>query len=159
MARLVVGDDAPDFEAMLQDGSTIRLETILSAADCAGLILYFYPKDSTPGCTVQACDFRDRWSRLQAAGWRVIGVSKDGEASHQRFIDRQRLPFDLIVDAAGNLMQMYGAWGEKRNYGRTYEGVIRSSFAIMASGRLAWVGYGVRTKGHVDRLLAALGID
>ncbi len=157
MARLQVGDRAPNFSALIQDGSTVSLEQILETAE-SGLLLYFYPKDSTPGCTTQAGDFRDHWQDLQQNGWKVIGVSRDGEESHRQFIEANALPFDLIVDADAELMEAFRAWGEKTNYGRKYMGVIRSTFAIDSSGTIVWAGYGVRAKGHVERVLRDLGI-
>ena len=101
------GDTAPDFTATIQDGSSFNLQTAL---EDSGVILYFYPKDSTPGCTTQACDFRDAKDTFESAGWRVIGVSRDSEVSHQRFIDAQSLNFDLIVDNDTSLHELYGAW-------------------------------------------------
>jgi peroxiredoxin Q/BCP len=158
MTRQSEGDIAPDFSAVLQDGSRIRLSELLESKSKTGIILYFYPKDSTPGCTTQACDFRDNWNILTTAGWRVLGVSKDGEVSHKKFIDKYQLPFDLIVDTDAKLMEAYGAWGEKKNYGRKYFGVIRSTIVIDSNGKIIWARYGVKAKGHVDRLLKALGI-
>tara|TARA_B110000003_G_scaffold30253_1_gene28357 strand:+ start:1711 stop:2196 length:486 start_codon:yes stop_codon:yes gene_type:complete len=154
---LEVGKIAPDFEAELTNGNKVILSDILSSGN--KVILYFYPKDSTPGCTVQACDFRDNFSRLQSAGFRVIGVSKDSSKSHQKFIDTYELPFDLIVDANTELHQLYGVWREKMNYGKTYMGVSRSTFVIDTDSKLISVGYNVRASGHVDRLVKELGIE
>ena len=125
---LEVGEMAPDFEAELTNGDKVILSNILSSGQ--KVILYFYPKDSTPGCTVQACDFRDNFSKLQSAGFRVLGVSKDSSKSHQKFIDTHELPFELIVDSDTELHQLYGVWREKMNYGKTYMGVSRSTFVI-----------------------------
>jgi len=157
MAELTVGDAAPDFEATLTDGSTVSLSEMLAAGD--GVILYFYPKDDTPGCTTQACDFRDNWGLLGAAGWRVIGISKDSAKSHEKFIDKHDLPFELIIDEDTALNQLYGTWTEKSFMGRTFLGCIRSTFAISPDGNLAWVGYRVQAKGHVERLMSDLGIE
>ncbi|MDE0953359.1 MAG: peroxiredoxin [Candidatus Poseidoniales archaeon] len=154
---LEVGQTAPDFEAELTNGDKILLSDILSSG--GKVILYFYPKDSTPGCTVQACDFRDNFSQLQSAGFRVLGVSKDSSESHQKFIDKHELPFELIVDKDIVLHQLYGVWREKMNYGKTYLGVSRSTFVIGANGKLISVGYNVRASGHVDRLVKELGIE
>ena len=150
------GDAAPDFTATLQDGCSFNLQEALKDS---GVILYFYPKDSTPGCTTQACDFRDAKDSLGSAGWRVIGVSRDSEASHQKFIDTQGLNFDLIVDDDTSLHELYGAWGEKTNYGKTYMGAIRSTFVISQEGTIQWAGRNVRATGHVARLLKELNLE
>ncbi|MCH1524575.1 MAG: peroxiredoxin [Candidatus Thalassarchaeaceae archaeon] len=154
---LEVGKMAPDFEAELTNGDKVTLSNILSSGE--KVILYFYPKDSTPGCTVQACDFRDNFSKLQSAGFRVLGVSKDSSKSHQKFIDTHELPFELIVDSDTELHQLYGVWREKMNYGKTYMGVSRSTFVIDIDSKLISVGYNVRASGHVDRLVKELGIE
>jgi|TARA_B110000438_G_scaffold42758_1_gene42657 peroxiredoxin Q/BCP len=154
---LEVGQMAPDFEAELTNGDMIKLSEVLKSGE--NVVLYFYPKDSTPGCTVQACDFRDNFSSLQSAGYRVIGVSKDSSKSHQKFIDKYELPFELIVDPDIILHQSYGVWREKMNYGKTYLGVSRSTFVIGTDGKLISVGYNVRASGHVDRLVRELGIE
>jgi len=154
---LEVGEMAPDFEAELTNGDKVILSNILSSGQ--KVILYFYPKDSTPGCTVQACDFRDNFSKLQSAGFRVLGVSKDSSKSHQKFIDTHELPFELIVDSDTELHQLYGVWREKMNYGKTYMGVSRSTFVIDIDSKLISVGYNVRASGHVDRLVKELGIE
>ena len=154
--KLAVGDKAPDFEATITNGTTIRLSEILGSGE--GIVLYFYPKDNTPGCTTEACDFRDNFNRLQGAGWRVIGVSKDLTKSHTNFANKYQLPFDLIVDEDIALHKMYGAWKEKRMYGKTFLGCLRSTFAIAPDRTIVWAGYGVRAKGHVDRLMNDLGI-
>ena len=154
---LEVGQKAPDFSAQITNGDKIKLSDVLSSNQ--KVILYFYPKDSTPGCTVQACDFRDNFSRLKNAGYKVIGVSKDSSSSHQKFIDKHELPFDLIVDSEIELHQLYGVWREKTNYGKTYMGVSRSTFVIDTNGTLISVGYNVRASGHVDRLVKELGLE
>ena len=154
---LEVGDKAPDFDALLTDGSQISLNDILS--DDKRVVLYFYPKDNTPGCTTQACDFRDNYSILQSAGYRVLGVSKDSSQSHLNFTDKYELNFDLIVDQDIELHQKYGVWREKNNYGKTYMGVSRSTFVIDTDGSLIWVGYNIRAKGHVEKLMRELSIE
>ena len=123
------------------------------------MILYFYPRDSTPGCTTQACDFRDSFDRLKEGGWRVIGVSTDSAKSHQKFTEKNDLPFELVVDEEAPLHESYGTWREKKMYGKTYMGTLRSTFAIGQDGTLEWVGYGVRAKGHVDGLIEALKVS
>ena len=163
LTELAVGDTAPDFEAIITDGTTIRLSEILASGEhrlggLCGVILYFYPRDDTPGCTTQACDFRDGFGSFSGSGWRVIGVSTDSAESHQKFIDKHDLPFELIVDGEADLHEAYGTWREKKMYGRTYMGTLRSTFAISSEGTLEWVGYGVRAKGHVEGLMESLGV-
>ena len=154
--ELAVGDTAPDFEEEVTDGSKVSLSGILSNGE--KVILYFYPRDNTPGCTTQACDFRDSFGRFEGSGWRVIGVSTDSAKSHQKFIDRHELPFELIVDEEANLHEKYGTWREKNMYGKTYMGTLRSTFAIESDGTIAWAGYGVRAKGHVESLIDDLKV-
>ncbi len=154
---LEVGDKAPDFDALLTDGSQVSLNDILSNDE--RVVLYFYPKDNTPGCTTQACDFRDNYSILQSAGYRVLGVSKDSSKSHLNFTDKYELNFDLIVDQDIELHQKYGVWREKNNYGKTYMGVSRSTFVIDTDGTLIWVGYNIRAKGHVEKLMRENSIE
>tara|TARA_B100000959_G_C14982157_1_gene624016 strand:- start:1290 stop:1805 length:516 start_codon:yes stop_codon:yes gene_type:complete len=154
--QLEVGDSAPEFEAMISDGGRVELSEIISGGN--GVILYFYPRDSTPGCTTQACDFRDNFGRLTGSGWRVLGVSTDGAKSHQKFIEKNGLPFDLIVDEDAVLHELYGTWREKNMYGKTYMGTLRSTFVISNKGELEWVGYGVRAKGHVEALVEFLQV-
>ena len=154
---LEVGEKAPNFDALLTDGSQISLKGILSEGK--RVILYYYPKDNTPGCTTQACDFRDNYSALNDAGYRVFGVSKDSAKSHQNFTNKYELNFDLIVDQDIELHQKYGVWREKNNYGKTYMGVSRSTFVIDTDGSLIWVGYNIRAKGHVEKLMRELSIE
>lgn len=154
--HLSVGDKAPEFEATLTDGTVVTLAEMLQES---GVILYFYPKDSTPGCTTQACDFRDNFGAVKASGWRVIGISKDSAKSHQKFIGKHQLPFDLIVDEERELNELYGTWAEKKLYGRTFLGCLRSTFAISQDGNLAWAKYNVKATGHVERLMRDLGIE
>ena len=154
--ELSAGDAAPEFEASVTDGSSIRLSEMLSSGD--GVILYFYPRDNTSGCTVQACDFRDSFGRFTDSEWRVIGVSTDSAQSHQKFIDKNSLPFELIVDENFSLHEAYGTWREKNMYGKTYMGTLRSTFVIGSNGILRWVRYKVSPKGHVDELLSDLGV-
>ena len=155
--ELEIGGIAPDFEATITDGSKVSLSEMLSSRE--KVILYFYPRDNTPGCTTQACDFRDNFGRLSGSGWRVIGVSTDSAKSHQKFIEKHELPFDLVVDEEASLHESYGTWREKSMYGKKYMGTLRSTFAIDSDGTLAWVGYGVRTKGHVDALIESLKVE
>ena len=145
MQELAVGENAPDFIANITDGDTIKLSEILSAGE--GVILYFYPRDNTSGCTVQACDFRDSFGRFT-----------DSAQSHQKFIDKNSLPFELVVDDDSSLHEAYGTWREKNMYGNTYMGTLRSTFVIDSKGILQWVRYKVSPKGHVDELLSDLGV-
>lgn len=127
---LQVGDKAPEVLGVNQDGKEIRL------ADYAGkkIVLYFYPKDNTSGCTAQACNLRDNYSELRKAGYEVIGVSTDSEKSHQGFISKQNLPFNLIADTEKTLSELFGTWGEKSMYGRKYMGMFRTTFIIDEKG-------------------------
>ncbi|HET9449928.1 MAG TPA: thioredoxin-dependent thiol peroxidase, partial [Aggregicoccus sp.] len=147
------GDAAPSFELQDQQGRTVKL------SDFAGkhVVLYFYPKDDTPGCTVEACNFRDEHSTLEAAGAVVLGVSPDDEKSHQKFTAKFNLPFPLLVDEGHKIADAYGVWGEKQFAGRTYMGVNRATFLIGPDGKLARVWPKVKVEGHVDEVLAALG--
>ncbi|MCC3159839.1 thioredoxin-dependent thiol peroxidase [Hymenobacter sp. 15J16-1T3B] len=143
------GDPAPDFTAQDQSGQTRRL------ADYRGqrVALYFYPKDDTPGCTAQACSLRDGETQLKAAGIQVLGVSPDDVASHQKFADKFELPFPLLADPERQLAEAYGVWQEKKNYGRTYWGVARTTFLIDAAGRVERIIRRPDTKNHAEQLL------
>ena len=154
-ARLAPGDAAPEFALPDAQGETVSL------ADYAGerVVVYFYPKASTPGCTTQACDFRDNLASLQAHGYRVVGISPDSEEALRKFAERQELTFPLLSDADHAVAAAYGAWGEKKNYGKVYEGLIRSTFVLDAQGRVEQAQYNVRAKGHVAKLRRDLGID
>ena len=143
------GQPAPDFTALDQDGNTIRL------ADLRGqrVALYFYPKDDTPGCTAQACNLRDHQEELTANNIKVIGVSIDGEAAHKKFALKYDLPFPLLVDADKKIVQDYGVWQEKKNYGKTYLGTVRTTFLIDENGVIEQVITKVDTKEHAAQLL------
>ncbi|WP_400192291.1 thioredoxin-dependent thiol peroxidase [Hymenobacter sp. B81] len=143
------GDAAPDFEALDQHGQPVRL------ADFRGqrVALYFYPKDDTPGCTAQACSLRDGEAQLKAAGVRVLGVSTDDVASHQKFAQKYELPFPLLADPDKQLVEAYGVWQEKKNYGRTYWGTVRTTFLIDAAGRVERIIRRPDTKAHAAQLL------
>ncbi|GAB3835688.1 thioredoxin-dependent thiol peroxidase [Hymenobacter jeollabukensis] len=149
MITLNPGDPAPDFSAQDQSGQTRRL------ADYRGqrVALYFYPKDDTPGCTAQACSLRDGETQLRAAGLQVLGVSPDDVASHQKFADKFELPFPLLADPERTLAEAYGVWQEKKNYGRTYWGVVRTTFLIDAEGRVERIIRRPDTKNHAEQLL------
>jgi len=122
------------------------------------VVLYFYPRDSTPGCTTQACDFRDNMMRLQSSDMVVLGVSKDSTPSHEKFITKRELNFPLLVDTEGELHQAFGTWRLKKNYGREYMGCARSTFVINPDGTFKWLRYNVKAKGHVGMLMRELGL-
>ena len=155
--ELEVGDIAPEFECLITDGTLINLKDVLN--DVKGVILYFYPRDNTPGCTIQACDFRDSMARLNKGDYVVLGVSKDSVKSHDKFIGKQDLNFPLLMDEDLSLHQSFGVWREKSMYGKKYMGTSRSTFVIGSDGNLSWVGYGVRSKGHVAKVMSELGIE
>jgi peroxiredoxin Q/BCP len=154
--QLTAGDDAPRFNAPDEDGNEHQLQTYLD--DGKTVILYFYPKDSTPGCTKQACDFRDNMNRLNGEDIVVFGVSKDSGKSHRRFIEKQSLNFPLLVDEDLALHNAYGTWRLKKNYGREYMGCARSTFVIQPDGSLGWARYNVKATGHVSMLMRELGL-
>lgn len=150
---LAPGDEAPDFALPSDSGETVRLSDLRGKK----VVLYFYPKDDTSGCTKQACGFRDAHETIEAEGAVVLGVSPDGEASHRKFRAKHDLPFTLLVDADHSVAEAYGAWGEKSMYGRTYEGVIRSHFVIDEEGRIADARVKVSPTDSVRLALDALG--
>lgn len=152
--RLEPGTAAPDFTLVDQDEAPVRL------ADLRGqkVILYFYPAAMTPGCTAQACDFRDSIASLQGAGYTVLGVSRDEPAKLRKFRDRDGLTFTLLSDPDHAVHEAYGAWGEKMNYGKKIQGVIRSTFVIDEEGRIEHALYNVKATGHVARLRKTLGL-
>ena len=153
-SQLKPGDDAPDFEAVTDDGKTVKL------SDYRGqrVVLYFYPKDDTPGCTKQACGFRDSYADIQEKNAVVLGVSPDGQASHQQFKTKFDLPFTLLVDEDHAIAEKYGAWGEKTSYGKTYVGIIRSHFIIGADGKIADAQVNVSPTDSIERALNSLGV-
>ncbi len=146
------GSPAPPFALPSGDGDTVALSDLLGRQ----VVLYFYPKDDTPGCTTQACDLRDSWWAIQEAGAVVLGVSPDGPASHAQFARKFQLPFPLLADEDHSVAEAYGAWGEKSMYGRTYMGIIRSTVIIDGEGVVSHVFPRVRPKGHAASVLAAL---
>ena len=149
---LEAGKKAPAFSLKNQSGQPVKL------ADFAGrvVVLYFYPKDDTPGCTTEACDFRDQHRALEKAGAVVLGVSPDTEQRHAKFAGKHGLPFTLLADTEHVVAEKYGAWGEKSLYGRKFMGIIRSTFLIGADGKVAKVWPKVKVAGHVDEVLAAV---
>lgn len=152
MAKLNIGDKAPDFTAVTDQGETVKL------SDYRGkrVVLYFYPKDDTSGCTKQACGFRDNYEIIEEKNAVVLGVSPDGVASHQKFRSKYDLPFTLLVDEDHAIAERYGVWGEKSMYGRKYMGIIRSHFIIDEDGVIVDVKYKVSPTKSVESALKAL---
>ncbi|MGO1231251.1 thioredoxin-dependent thiol peroxidase [Glutamicibacter arilaitensis] len=154
-SRLTAGDQAPDFTLQDAAGNSVAL------ADYRGkkTIVYFYPAASTPGCTKQACDFRDSLESLQGLGYAVVGISPDKIAKLEKFVAKEELNFPLLSDEDHSVAEAYGAWGEKKNYGKVYEGLIRSTIVVDEEGKVALAQYNVRATGHVAKLRRDLGID
>ena len=146
------GTKAPDFTLQADDGTKVKL----SALRGSPVVLYFYPRDDTPGCTREACAFRDEHSALQKAGAVVLGVSPDSEATHAKFAGKYKLPFPLLADPDHAVSERYGAWGEKSLYGRKFMGIQRSTFLIDGSGKVSRVWPKVKVDGHVDQVLEAI---
>ena len=146
---LQVGDSAPVFSAKDQDGNEVKL------SDYKGekVILYFYPKDDTPGCTAQSCNLRDNYDVLLKRGYKVLGVSVDDEKSHRKFIKKYNLPFPLLADTDQKLVNAYGVWGEKKLFGRDYMGIIRTTFVIDENVVIEEVVQKVDTENHTDQIL------
>ena len=146
------GDIAPDFKGIDQKGNEISLATFLGKK----VILYFYPKDNTPGCTAQACNLRDNYNFLINKGFVVIGVSADSQKSHQKFAESQNLPFPLLVDEDKLVIKAYGVWGEKSLYGKKYEGIHRKTFLIDENGKIEKIFHKAETKTHTDQIIKSL---
>ncbi len=148
---LITGDKIPDILGINQDGEEVK------ASDYAGekLVLYFYPKDSTPGCTAEACSLRDNFSELRKQGYQILGVSIDSEKSHKKFIEKQQLPFPLIADTDKKLVEEFGVWGEKTLAGRKYMGIFRTTFLINESGVIEKIigPKEINTKQHAEQIL------
>lgn len=151
--RLETGDTAPDFALSAADGSTVSLNDYRGKK----VIVYFYPKAATPGCTTQACDFRDSLAPLQEAGYQVLGISPDPVPALEKFAEAEGLTFPLLSDEDHTVAEAYGAWGEKKNYGRSYEGLIRSTVVVDEQGKVQLGQYNVKATGHVARLRDKLG--
>jgi thioredoxin-dependent peroxiredoxin len=154
-ARLAPGDKAPDFTLPTDDGSTLSLAQLRGRK----VVLYAYPAAMTPGCTKQACDFRDSLASLQAAGYEVVGISPDRPEKLAKFRERDALTFPLVADQDKAVLTAYGAFGEKQMYGKTVTGVIRSTFVIDEEGRIEKAMYNVKATGHVAKLRRELGLD
>lgn len=152
--RLEPGDTAPAFSLNDQDGSPVSVDDLRGRR----VILYFYPEAMTPGCTTEACDFRDNLNSLEAAGFAVLGVSRDSEEKLRRFREQEHLTFPLLSDPDKAVHEAYGVWGEKQLYGKTVTGVLRSTFVIDAEGLIEQAFYNTKATGHVAMLRKRLGI-
>ena len=153
--RLEPGSPAPEFSLLDQDGRPVAL------ADFRGrkVVLFFYPAAMTPGCTTEACDFRDSLASLEGAGYDVVGISRDEPAKLKQFAERDALTYPLLSDPDRAVHLAYGVWGEKKNYGKVVEGVIRSTFVVDEDGKIALAKYNVKATGHVARIRKDLGLD
>ena len=152
MTLLTEGDKAPDFTAVDQTGKTVKLSDLKGKK----VIVYFYPKDDTPGCTAEACNLRDNYDELIQKGFEVIGISPDNENSHKKFREKYNLPFHLLADTEKKILKAYGAWGEKKMYGKSYEGVLRTTYVINEKGMIEKVIAKVNTKDHAKQILTEL---
>jgi len=154
-ARLEPGRQAPDFTLPDASGRPVSLSGLRGRR----VVVYFYPKAETPGCTTQACDFRDSLDRFAAEGFAVLGISPDAPEALAKFTENQSLTFPLLSDADHAVAEAYGAWGEKKNYGRTYEGLIRSTVVVDPDGAVELAQYNVKATGHVAKLRRDLGLE
>ena len=152
MTHLKEKEMAPGFSGVNEKGQTVSLSDFRGKK----LILFFYPKDDTPGCTAEACNLRDNYKLLSKKGFEILGISPDSEKKHQKFIGKYELPFSLIADTNQEILKSYGVWGEKQMYGRTYEGVFRTTFVIDESGKIEKIFEKVRTQDHAEQILEAL---
>lgn len=139
----------PDFEVVDQDGKMVKSSDLIGKKT----VIYFYPKDNTSGCTAEACSLRDNYQALQAKGYNVVGVSKDSAASHKKFAEKYELPFTLLADTSTQLLQTFGAWGEKKMYGKTVMGTLRTTFIFDEAGILTEIIEKVDTKNHAEQIL------
>ncbi|WP_146361572.1 thioredoxin-dependent thiol peroxidase [Arthrobacter yangruifuii] len=155
MPRLLPDETAPEFALPAADGTTVSLADLHGSST----IVYFYPAAATPGCTKEACDFRDNLNSLKGAGYTVLGISPDPVEKLEKFAASESLNFPLLSDADHAVAEAYGAWGEKKNYGRSYEGLIRSTVVVDPEGRVALAQYNVKATGHVAKLRRDLGLD
>jgi len=149
MNEIKIGDTAPKINAKDQDGNDFSLESLKGKK----VVLYFYPKDDTPGCTKEACNLRDNYEKLQQEGYEVIGVSADNQAKHQKFIAKHDLPFKLLADENKEVIQNYNAWGLKKFMGKEYEGIIRKTYVIDENGKIEDIIEKVKTKDHTAQIL------
>ncbi len=148
--KLKIGDKAPAFESLNQNGETVKLSDFLGSK----VVLYFYPKDNTPTCTEQACNIRDNYGEFTKNGYKVLGVSTNTQKSHQNFIKKYDLPFDLLVDTEQKLNELYGVWAEKQMYGKKYMGTIRTTFVIDENGIITNIIDKVEAKNHTSQVFA-----
>ena len=146
------GDQAPEFALMDQDGNLVKSSQLCGTT----YILYFYPKDDTPGCTKEACNFRDDYTDYQEAGIRIIGVSPDSPESHKKFQEKYDLPFKLLSDEDHEVAEAFGVWGKKKNFGREYYGVLRTTFLIDSQGKIQEIFEGVRPANHSAEILGVI---
>ncbi len=149
MSELKIGSKAPDFKGLDENGKEINLSDYKGSK----LVLYFYPKDNTPGCTNQACNLRDNYANFQSKGYEIVGVSADSQKRHQNFIEKYNLPFTLIADEDKEIIRAYQAWGPKKFMGRSYEGILRKTFVIDAEGKIEDIIEKVKTKEHTNQIL------
>jgi peroxiredoxin Q/BCP len=154
MTQLSIGDNAPNFSSKDQNGNNITLSQFAGKR----VILFFYPKDNTPGCTVEACDLRDNYSDLKKRGFEIIGISADDEKSHVKFIEKFQLPFPLIADTDKAVIQAFGVWGPKKFMGREFDGIHRTTFVINAKGKIESIITKVSTKDHAAQIIEQLGM-
>jgi thioredoxin-dependent peroxiredoxin len=146
------GTPAPDFELVSDEGTTVRLSDLRGKP----VVIYFYPKDDTPGCTTESCEFRDAYDVFRDRGAEILGISPDGEKSHAKFKNKYGLPFPLLADPAHTAAEAYGVWGERKFMGKTYMGINRSTFLIDAEGNVTRAMYGIKPAGHASEVLDAL---
>jgi peroxiredoxin Q/BCP len=147
--KLNIGDKAPNFSCKNEKGELVSLKDFKGK----NLVLYFYPKDDTPGCTAEACDLRDNYQSFLSKGFEILGVSPDNEKKHQKFIDKHELPFSLLADEDHAVAEAYGVWGEKSMYGKKYMGILRTTFVIDEKGKLSNIIEKVDTKAHSKQLI------
>lgn len=152
MSELKIGDYAPAFELLNQDGIKISLKDFIGKK----VILYFYPKDNTPGCTIEACDFSEDYEKFSEKNAVIIGISPDSVKSHTNFIQKYNLRHILLSDSEKEISRIYGAWGIKKNYGKEYEGIIRSTFVIDEKGKIIKIYKNVKAKNHAQKVLEEL---
>lgn len=155
MTNLQPGDKAPNFSGTIENGDTVSLNDYKGKR----LIIYFYPKDMTPGCTTESCNLRDNYALLQKKGFEILGVSADDEKRHVKFIDKYDLPFHLIADVDKKIINSFGVWGPKKFMGREFDGIHRTTFVIGEDGKIEAVIKKVKTKAHAEQILEELNIN